>query len=79
MCIQFNSFITQVPTFFKFVDVFDLFYKLHFVFNMHYNGSIKSMMEFCEAFIYESGKVSTTDAMDQIFNTLIGQVPTDDE
>lgn len=35
------------------------------------------MMEFFEAFIYASGKVETTDLMDQIFETLDQQLSFD--
>lgn len=33
------------------------------------------MMEFVEAFIYESGMVETSDKMDEIFEALIRQIP----
>lgn len=55
---------------------FDLFFKLHFVFNIHYSESIKSLMEFVEAYVYETGKVDTTETMDQVFETLMQLIST---
>lgn len=69
-------FQNQMPTSFSFNMAFDLFFKIHFVFNIHYSDSIKSMMEFIEAFIYESGNVDTTDEMDQIWESLKQRIST---
>lgn len=66
----FDLFQLQLPTNFTFAEAFDLFFKLHFVINIHYGDSIKTMMEFIEAFFYETGMIDTTDLMDQVFETL---------
>lgn len=56
----FDSF--QVPTDFDFVAVFDLFFKLHHVFNLHYHPNFKNFMIFIEHYIFgiDASVVSAT-------------------
>lgn len=68
-----------MPTTFTFAEVFDVFFKLHFVFNFEYGDNIKAMMEFVEAFIYETGMIDTSEWMDQVFDTLNRQLTTGNE
>lgn len=43
----------QVPLENSAVQTFDIFYKLHKVFNLKYEANIAPMMTFCEFFIYK--------------------------
>lgn len=66
----FVFFVFQVPIEFSFSQVFDLFFKIHHVFNVHYEDNLKNMMNFLQHFIYQIPGVVTPDSMKLIFQQL---------
>lgn len=46
-------FTFQVPLQYNFIQVMDLFFKVHKIFDLDFNKSIKPMMVFLEYFIYK--------------------------
>lgn len=42
-----------MPEDFSFLQIMDLFYKIHKVFNLQYNPHVKRMMNFIEYYVFE--------------------------
>lgn len=45
--------LINVPAEFTFIDAFDLFFKLHHVFNLGFDYALKPMMSFIQHYLYK--------------------------
>lgn len=52
--LHFFPILFQAPQSFELVDVLDLFYKVHKVFELPFNTQIKHMMYFLDCFVYQN-------------------------
>lgn len=67
-----NRFSFQVPAQFTFTEVFDLFFKAHYVFNVSFDESIDPMMMFIKQYFYKirESKYIPTPHMARVFNDI---------
>lgn len=67
-----NRFSLQVPAQFSFTEVFDLFFKTHYVFNVSFDESIDLMMTFIKHYFYQIAELKyiPTTHMTRVFNDL---------
>lgn len=67
-------FVLKVPENFQFVDVMDLFFKVHKIFDLDFHPSNKSMMNFIEVFIFEMNRdnIVITSAMNSYAKQFLG-------
>lgn len=62
-----------MPEGFDIVSTFDVFFKIHKIFNLHFEPNIKNAMNFAQHFLYgfkERGLKMTT-RMEDIFNRVL--------
>lgn len=64
----------KVPDNFQFVDVMDLFFKIHKILDLDFQPSIKSMMNFIEVFIFEMDRdnIAINSAMNSYAKLFLG-------
>lgn len=64
--------IFQVPDTFTTAEIFDLFWKVHKVFNLDFDPNLKPMMKFIQHFIFciETKRCNVTPRMKDLFNGL---------
>lgn len=62
----------KCPPGYGIVQVFDLFFKAHKIFNMNFNPNLANMMNFIQTFIYEmhDGQKPASNIMKDIFNQI---------
>lgn len=65
--------VIDVPREWKFVDVFDLFFKIHFVFNVEYNHNLRIFLRFFEKFAYNHNSTKITNRIQEISTQLFHQ------
>lgn len=65
-------FSLQVPAQFTFTEVFDLFFKAHYAFDLSFDESIDPMMTFIKHYFYQIAEVKyiPTTHMTRVFNDL---------
>lgn len=60
----------QLPITCNFLKAFDLFFKLHKIFDLKFEPNISNVMRFVEYFIYKIQTEQPTDRMLEIFNMI---------
>ncbi|XP_037025004.1 uncharacterized protein LOC119066561 [Bradysia coprophila] len=65
--------VIDVPAEWNFVDVFDLFFKVHFVFNVDYNNNLRTFLRFFEKFAYNHIGAKITNRIQEISTQLLHQ------
>lgn len=65
--------VIDVPREWNFVDVFDLFFKVHFVFDVQYNSNLRTFLRFFEKFAYNHNSTKITNRIQEISTQLFQQ------
>lgn len=65
--------VIGIPSEWNFADVFDLFFKVHFVFNVDYNNNLRTFLRFFEKFAYNHTTTKITNRMQEISTQLFYQ------
>ncbi|KAG4068859.1 hypothetical protein HA402_005007 [Bradysia odoriphaga] len=65
--------VIDVPAEWNFIDVFDLFFKVHFVFNVDYNNNLRTFLRFFEKFAYNHIGAKVTNRIQEISTQLLHQ------
>lgn len=65
--------LLQLPAGWKFLQVMDIFFKIHKVFCLDYNPSLKTMMHFIEYFLFshKATYIKVTPKMTEVFNKIV--------
>lgn len=72
--INVEKHLIPLPPNSNFVNVMDMFYKIHKVFDIEYNSSLKPFMHFIEYYFYKSAEpyIEITPKMRAVYNKLVG-------
>lgn len=62
--------VIDIPRGWNFVDVFDLFFKVHFVFDVQYNSNLRTFLRFFERFAYSHNSTKITNRIQEISTQL---------
>lgn len=68
--ITIDKQVLAIPSHYKFYNVFDIYFKLHHIFNISYCNELKSFLTFFEKYLYKFPNKTATPRIFEIWNAL---------